>query len=84
MLDVGKLKDPCVQRQFEITLSNHFQAMMDQDEDLETDWSEFKETVEPATQETLGFQRGTKKEWWISESTWQAIDERRALKLIKE
>jgi len=33
---------------------------------------------------TIGYKRGTKKERWISDETWKAIDGRKSLKIKKQ
>ena len=51
---------------------------------MEEEWKIIKDTVISTAQEVIGFRRGSKKEQWISEGTWAAIDERRSLKAKKE
>ena len=51
---------------------------------VESDWKTIKETVVNTAHEDIGYRRGNKKEKWITDNTWRAIDERRELKAKKE
>ena len=50
---------------------------------VESEWKTIKETVVNTAQEVIGYRRGNKKEKWITDNTWRAIDERRGLKAKK-
>jgi len=51
---------------------------------VEEEWKIIKDTIISTAQEVIGFRRGSRKEQWISEGTWAAIDERRSLKAKKD
>ena len=60
-------------------------ANMDVEEnDINKTWCSHKETFLKAGEVTIGFRRGTKKERWISDETWKAVDERKLIKIKKE
>jgi hypothetical protein len=88
VLDTGKLKRDEVQQQFSLELRNRFSPLEEEDtgaeQSIEDEWKEIKDTVLNAAQKVVGFRRGSKKERWITEGTWKAIDERRVLKAKKE
>ena len=87
ILDIDKLRKEPIQKQFRIQLNNRFSALEQQENteiDVEEEWKIIKDTVISTAQEVIGFRRGSKKEQWISEGTWAAIDERRSLKAKKE
>ena len=67
---------------YNIELSNRFSALQNTG-DMQNTWINFQEAVTGAAQTILGRLRGTKKERWITDSTWNAIDERKALKKLK-
>ena len=45
---------------------------------FEDQWTGFKNTVIEVAEETIGRRRGTQKERWIQDRTWQLIDNRRS------
>jgi len=67
---------------YNIELSNRFSALQDTD-DTQNTWLNFQKAVTGAAQTILGRRRGKKKERWITDSTWNAIDGRKALKKLK-
>jgi hypothetical protein len=84
VLDVQRLKTAEIQQQFQLELSNRFSTLEVQESDnehgVEEKWRTIKETIVNTAQEVVGFRRGSRKEQWISQNTWKAIDERRMLK----
>ena len=93
ILDIEKLRKETMQEQFRLELHNRFSALAElentkpiehAEQNVEEEWKTIKDTVVNTAQEVVGFRRGSKKEMWISDGTWTAIDERRNLKARKE
>ena len=80
---VEKLKDATIAEQFKTKLENRFQLLQDAT-DIEDQWTGFKNTVIEIAEETIGRRRGTQKERWIQERTWQLIDDRKISKCQRE
>ena len=76
LLDVQKLKDPVIKRQFQLEVRNRFEVLRDQHQ---LDLDDFNEVMVDVGQETLGWRR-RKKEEWISTKTWDMIGKRKAIK----
>jgi len=49
-------------------------------DNVEDTWSQFKTTTAAAAEKVVGRKRGSRKERWISDTTWKAIDERKEIK----
>ena len=81
--DIEKLKDERVSQSFRIELSNRFEELQDS-EDLENKWDNFKTTICKAAETTVGYRRGSRREKWISEKTWDLIDKRKTIKAKKD
>ena len=84
-----RLLRPDIRQEFELAIENRFcvldvpeteDNLQENGDSVEHTWDVFKDNVMDAAKSTIGFKRGTKKEAWISESTWDAIDERKLLK----
>ena len=77
-----------MQQQFSLELNNRFSLLehehIGEETSVEEEWTTVKETVQTTAQKVIGYRRGSRKERWISEGTWKAIDERRELKARKE
>jgi len=98
ILDIGKLKTPEVQREYQLQLSNRFAAldieeMMEnsleesnniEENIIECKWKKFRDTIFCTAKEVVGIRRGKPNEQWISGNTWSAIDERRDLKKVRD
>ena len=54
---------------------------MKSEEGVEQCWKRFKDTVNGVAREIIGVKRGTKKEEWISDETWETIDRGKEQKL---
>jgi hypothetical protein len=88
VLDTGQLRRTDKQQQFSLELNNCFSLLehehIGEETSVEEEWAVVKETVQTTAQKVIGYRRGSRKEQWISEGTWKAIDERRELKARKE
>ena len=88
ILNVEKLSNPAVEQQFRQELRNRVDALSGLEnvgeEDIEFLWTCHRESFVKAAGTTIGNKRGKKKERWISDETWKAIDERKSLKIKKE
>ncbi|XP_078580636.1 uncharacterized protein LOC144864435 [Branchiostoma floridae x Branchiostoma japonicum] len=85
--NVERLKNPDIKQQFVLTLANRFDVLrynsdneeeLDDDE-IETEWSTIKEAYTSTCEEVLGKVKRERKEW-MSEGTWEKVEERRKLK----
>ena len=80
-IDTQKIKNPDIAAKFELDLKNRYMALNREKEiDMETQWEYFKSSVTESAEATIGRRRGTKKEQWISQRSWNLIDKRKELK----
>ena len=77
--DVEKLRDKNVRRQFNIKLSNRFEALADIPQDVEEAWTTIQQNYAETAEEVLGFKKSI-KEQWISQKTWDLIEDRKKIK----
>ncbi|XP_028416570.1 craniofacial development protein 2-like [Dendronephthya gigantea] len=75
---------PEVRQQFQIKLRNRFSCLADEstevnEQDVETRWTNIKESYKKTAQEVLGYRKKQSKPW-ISATSWKKIDERRLCK----
>ena len=79
-LDVKRLRDEKVRDEFSLEIYNRFEVLMDEDvEDIDSYWMEYRDAVKETGEKVLGFEKRERKEW-ISEETWEAIEERKEVK----
>ncbi|XP_051807750.1 craniofacial development protein 2-like [Acanthochromis polyacanthus] len=75
--DIRKLKRPETKQDFQIALHNRFEAL--QSEDAETtvqrSWTSLRDATVGTCEEVLGNRKP-----WISDETWQKVEERKKLK----
>ncbi|XP_074841593.1 uncharacterized protein LOC142008310 [Carettochelys insculpta] len=76
---VEKLRDQAIAEQYKLKLRNRFQQMQ-RETSLEDQWMQFKRAVTEIAEGMIGRRRGTQKERWIQDRTWQLIDERKFAK----
>ena len=76
---VEKLKHDDNSAQYQLELTNRFQALQDTT-DIEEQWHLFRKAVTESAGITVGRRRGSHKERWIQDSTWAIIDQRKAAK----
>lgn len=84
--DVDKLKSPEIQKAFFLQLKNRFQALADfyeeegnTDEEINKKWDKVTTIYKLISEGCLGYRQKRRKEW-ITPSTWNATETRRALK----
>ena len=58
--------------------------MLQDNQDIEDQWKVFSQAVRECAEETIGRRRGTRKEQWIQDDTWELIDERKSIKIKRE
>ena len=75
-----KLKDPETVKAYQLQLHNRFQVLQETGADLEEQWADFKVAVTKSAEATIGRRRGSQREKWIQEKTWDLIDERKEMK----
>ena len=84
-IEVARLNKKDTRDKFQIELKNRFSLLEEREsETVEEEWKNIKDITMDVAREVIGIRRGTRKERWISETTWKAIDERRKLKGEKE
>jgi len=76
--DVAKLRTPEIREAFQLALHNRFQAL-ETEEEVEQNWTGMKEAIIGASEEVLGRPPANRKEW-ITDATWQKVEERKRLK----
>ena len=77
--NTGRLKDPDIVNEFQLSLQNRFsvlQRLDEDDEDINSTWEHTKDAIITTCEETLGYIQHNRKQW-ISEKTWETICERR-------
>ena len=79
--DVQKLKYQNKRTEFILELHNRFEALQDlpEDEGIESQWNSIKTIYTDTAESTLGYHKPSHKEW-ISEETWEKIEERKKLR----
>ena len=82
-IDVEKLKNADTAEKFRLELTNRFEILQ-HSEDIEKEWDQLKNCVNETAEKTVGRRRGSRKEQWISEETWQVIDKRKKAKLNRD
>ena len=78
--DVHKLKDPVKKSEFQIELRNRFELLGTiPEQGIEDQWQQIKQSFCSTAEEVLGFKKPNKKEW-MSDNTWNKIEERKEIK----
>ena len=84
--DTDKLEQPEIQKKFRIELRNRFrvlenlhQSETDPVESLEQEWKQIKTIYNDTSSTILGYKNHERKQW-ISDSTWNSIQERKDIK----
>lgn len=79
--DINKLHNHEFKEQYAIETKNRFNALVNfESGDIEDQWNMFKDALKESAKNSIGIKRGSKKESWISDSTWELIDERKKVK----
>ena len=77
--NVTSLRNPKIKQEFSIELKNRFEALTELPEDIDEHWSKIKDIYNSVCEETLGLKTQNRKEW-ISQESWDKIEERRVKK----
>ena len=80
--DVSKLQSQDNRKIFQVTLKNRFEALQTEETDpdsVEHNWKTFKQATIDACEEVLGRKTPNRKPW-ITDETWQKVEERKSLK----
>ena len=80
---MNKLKNPETAKRFELELKNKFEVLSEP-EDIQTNEEIFTKNLIECANKVIGKKRGTKREQWISEETWEMIDRRKEMKKIRD
>ena len=70
---IGKLQYKDMSEKYHKEVVNRFQ-LLDDVEDLEEQWKLFMQAVKDSAETVLGRRRGTNKERWISDNSWDLTD----------
>ena len=80
LFDSGKLRDAAIKGQFSLELTNRFRILEDTPaDDINSLCNMVGEVFLDTSRQVLGYKKRMKKEW-ISENTWNRIEERTATK----
>lgn len=74
--DVDKLKGAATQEKFKLEIRNRFSNLNLEETDIETEWKHIKMAYIETSSATLGHRESKRKDW-ISQTTWDLIDERK-------
>uniref|UniRef100_A0A0B7BIP1 Reverse transcriptase domain-containing protein n=1 Tax=Arion vulgaris TaxID=1028688 RepID=A0A0B7BIP1_9EUPU len=79
--DVKKLQSQATKEVFQIALKNRFEALQTTEEEgtVESRWNTLKQATVGACEEILGRSSSIRKPW-ITDETWQRVEERKKLK----
>ena len=82
--NVNKLKNPVIQQNFQLELTNKFQALenladLNEVSEVERDWVQVIQIINNTCKEILGFKKNTDNPW-ISDHSLSLIDERRKVR----
>ena len=80
---IDKLKDPCVSERYYVDVSNRF-SVLQHANDFSEQWQLFQDTVKESAEIVLGRRRGSRKEQWITQGSWDLIDERQKMKVTRD
>ena len=78
-LDVERLKDEKIRKSFNESVKKKLEEGREETEDVEKVWEHQRQAYVQSAEEVLGFRKGKSKPW-ISENSWNLIDERRDIK----
>ena len=81
--DVGKLNNDDVREEFKISIRNRFDILTECPPGTEVWWDQLKDAMNEAGESTLGYQKPLKEEW-ISNQTWDLIEERKQLHIKRQ
>uniref|UniRef100_A0A914XEZ9 Reverse transcriptase domain-containing protein n=1 Tax=Plectus sambesii TaxID=2011161 RepID=A0A914XEZ9_9BILA len=81
--DVVKLRDPALKQQFNIAMRNRFE-LLTPSANVEAQWTNYRDALTAAAEETIGRRRGTFRERWIQERSWKLIDEQCLAKHVRD
>ena len=76
-------KDPRVSEHYYVDVSNRFAALQHAN-NFSEQWQMFQDTVKESAEIVLGRKRGSRKKQWITQDTWDLIDERQKMKVLRD
>ena len=81
--DIIKLQQPAIKAQFSLKLRNKYDILQDydetDDEEVEKQWQDFEDAYKETAQKILGYKKKGHKPW-ISNESWELVEERKRLK----
>ena len=83
VFNTDKLKDRQIRQEFTIKLKNRFRLLENLDEDdeqvVDKTWDVIKDNYNKTAEDVLGYKTKERKDW-ISDQTWQKIEDRKKIK----
>lgn len=79
--EVGKLNDPDTRKSFQLELRNRFATLDTATDSLDEEWNRIKVAYTETSSIVLGRKSTHSKEDWMSQRTWDLIEDRRRLHL---
>ena len=79
IFDTPQLKNTKKRLRYQLERCVRFRSLEETD-DIEVRWSNFKDAVHTAADSIIGRQRGTRKEQWVSNDSWTLTDEKKKVK----
>ena len=79
---IDKLKDRQIKQEFSLKLKNRFSILedtTDEEHEVESTWKIIKDNYNKTAEEVLGYRNRDRKDW-ISDQTWQKIEDRKKIK----
>ena len=83
IFSVHRWRDDTMAKRFQLELKNRFDLLQDT-ADIEEQWSAFKQVLTGSADAAMGTRRGSQKERWIQDRTWNLIDERKMVKCQRD
>jgi len=78
-----KLKDPDIVNSFRMDVRNRF-ASLQHATDFTEQWKLFQDSIKDSATHTIGLRWGSQRKRWITDNSWQLIDKRKSVKIIRD
>ena len=81
--NLRKLNEPEVREQYQIEITNRFAALenVNDDEDVNRTWENFKENIQTSAEESLGLHELKQNKPWFDEECFGFLDQRKGDKM---
>ena len=78
---LDKLLEENVRKEFYLNVSNRYEALEDQDTDLDEEWNTFETIMNEAAEKTIPKKRKKKKQKWMNDEILDMMEQRRQVKV---